>query len=147
MGACVGSFLNVIIYRLPVMLERQWQREAALIREEQLPEFSPLNLALPRSSCPHCGHSIAAVENIPLLSYFVLKGRCQHCSTRISARYPLVELLTAALSVAVVAQFGATVLSAGVLVFVWALVTLSFIDFDTRNFCPTPSPCLYFGLA
>lgn len=132
LGACVGSFLNVVIYRIPVMLERQWQQEAATIRGEEPPVFPLLNLALPGSHCPHCSHSLTAVENVPVLSYLLLRGACRHCGARISARYPLVELLTAVLTVAVVMSFGVTIFSLGALVFVWALIALSFIDVDTQ---------------
>lgn len=132
LGAIIGSFLNVVIYRLPIILDRQWQQEAALIRNERMPTYPPLSLSFPRSNCPHCGYNIAAIENIPLVSYFFLKGRCRHCNNRISARYPFVELLTASLSAAVVTKYGVTIYSAGCLIFVWALLALSFIDFDTQ---------------
>ena len=131
-GLCVGSFLNVVIHRLPKMLERQWRDEAAAIRDEApAAATDSYNLATPRSSCPHCGHFITAIENIPLLSYAALRGRCSHCKAPISARYPLVELLTGALSAFVGWHFGYGVACLGALFFVWAMVALCFIDLDT----------------
>uniref|UniRef100_UPI003BA183C4 prepilin peptidase n=1 Tax=Aeromonas jandaei TaxID=650 RepID=UPI003BA183C4 len=128
----IGSFLNVVIHRLPIMLEREWQAEYRSYftpNEEQATE-PRYNLMVPRSACPHCGHAITALENIPLLSWFWLKGRCSECQAPISARYPLVELLTALLSVAV-----AMVMSPGwgtlaALLLTWVLVALTFIDLD-----------------
>ncbi|MGY3924034.1 A24 family peptidase [Aeromonas jandaei] len=128
----IGSFLNVVIHRLPIMLEREWQAEYRgyfTPDEEQLTE-PRYNLMVPRSACPHCGHAITALENIPLLSWLWLKGRCGECQAPISARYPLVELLTALLSVAV-----AMVISPGwgalvALLLTWVLVALTFIDLD-----------------
>ena len=128
----IGSFLNVVIHRLPIMLEREWQAEYRNYfspDEEQATE-PRYNLMVPRSACPHCGHAITALENIPLLSWLWLKGRCSECQAPISARYPLVELLTALLSVAV-----AMVISPGwgtlaALLLTWVLVALTFIDLD-----------------
>jgi leader peptidase (prepilin peptidase) / N-methyltransferase len=130
-GLCVGSFLNVVIHRLPKMLEAQWQAEAAQMRGEEPSATPRYNLATPRSRCPHCGHVLGAAENIPLISYLVLGGKCRHCKAPISARYPVVELLTAALSVAVAVRFGYGWGAAGGLLFVWAMVALTFIDLDT----------------
>ncbi|MBW3806899.1 prepilin peptidase [Aeromonas jandaei] len=128
----IGSFLNVVIHRLPIMLEREWQAEYRgyfTPDEKQAPE-PRYNLMVPRSACPHCGHAITALENIPLLSWLWLNGRCSECQAPISARYPLVELLTALLSVAV-----AMVISPGwgtlaALLLTWVLVALTFIDLD-----------------
>lgn len=131
LGLCIGSFLNVVIHRLPKMLEQQWQSEAAEMRGETPPETAKIGLATPRSRCPHCGHQISALENIPLISYLLLRGRCTHCKAPIGIRYPIVELLTAALSAAVAWKFGFGWQTAGALVLVWALVALSFIDLDT----------------
>ncbi|MCW7537166.1 A24 family peptidase [Aquabacterium sp. A7-Y] len=133
LGLCVGSFLNVVIYRLPVMLERQWRRDSAEMLGQQLEEDegSPFNLARPRSRCPHCGHTIHWYENIPVLSWLLLKGRCAGCKTRIPLRYPLVELLTGALFAAAGWKLGPqpqAALWCGVLA---ALVALTFIDWDT----------------
>ncbi|MBK9614622.1 MAG: prepilin peptidase [Uliginosibacterium sp.] len=132
MGLCVGSFLNVVVYRLPLMLERRWLQEAAAIRHEPPPEFPKLNLALPRSACPQCDHNLSAVENIPVISYLVLRGRCAHCSAKISFRYPLVEATTGILSVVIALSFGPTLYGAACLVFACALLALSLIDYDTQ---------------
>lgn len=131
-GLCVGSFLNVVIHRLPLMLERRWQEEAAELRGETLPEAPRLNLMVPRSRCPHCGHQITALENIPVLSWLALRGRCSGCRARISPRYPLVELATALLSLLVFTAFGATGAMLAGLGLTWALVALTLIDFDTQ---------------
>ncbi|MBM0489633.1 prepilin peptidase [Aeromonas jandaei] len=128
----IGSFLNVVIHRLPIMLEREWQAEyrGYFTPEEEQATEPRYNLMVPRSACPHCGHAITALENIPLLSWLWLKGRCSECQAPISARYPLVELLTALLSMAV-----AMVISPGwgtlaALLLTWVLVALTFIDLD-----------------
>jgi leader peptidase (prepilin peptidase)/N-methyltransferase len=131
LGLAVGSFLNVVIHRLPRMLEAEWQAQCAELRGEAGAESSAYNLSTPRSACPACGHRIAALENIPVLSWLWLRGRCSACGTRISARYPLVELLTAILSAAAAWRFGYGPLAAGAILFLWALITLAFIDFDT----------------
>ena len=131
-GLSVGSFLNVVIYRLPVMLNRQWEGQAREILNEPQQSTEPFNLMVPRSRCPSCGATIGALENVPVLSWIALRGRCRHCKAGISARYPLVEVLTAAASVAVVAGFGYTWLGLACLVFTWALVALTFIDYDTQ---------------
>jgi leader peptidase (prepilin peptidase)/N-methyltransferase len=131
LGLAVGSFLNVVIHRLPRILEADWQAQCAELRSEP-PEPSPLyNLWFPRSACPSCGHQITALENIPVLSWLWLRGHCSACGSRISARYPLVELLTATLSAAAAWQFGFGFASVGAILFIWALIPLAFIDFDT----------------
>ncbi|MGL6557598.1 prepilin peptidase [Aeromonas dhakensis] len=128
----IGSFLNVVIHRLPIMLEREWQAEylSYFNPETQLQQEEHYNLMVPRSACPHCGHAITAMENIPLLSWLWLKGRCRECQAPISARYPLVELLTALLSLVVAATFppGWGLLAA--LLLTWVLAALTFIDLD-----------------
>ncbi|HAU4898661.1 A24 family peptidase [Aeromonas hydrophila] len=128
----IGSFLNVVIHRLPIMLEREWQAEylGYFNPEAQPQQEERYNLMVPRSACPHCGHTITAIENIPLLSWLWLKGRCRECQAPISARYPLVELLTALLSLVVAATFppGWGLLAA--LLLTWVLVALTFIDLD-----------------
>ncbi|MFQ2267313.1 prepilin peptidase [Aeromonas hydrophila] len=128
----IGSFLNVVIHRLPIMLEREWQAEylGYFNPETQPQQEERYNLMVPRSACPHCGHAITAIENIPLLSWLWLKGRCRECQAPISARYPLVELLTALLSLVVAATFppGWGLLAA--LLLTWVLVALTFIDLD-----------------
>jgi leader peptidase (prepilin peptidase) / N-methyltransferase len=131
-GLAVGSFLNVVIHRLPVMMEREWAAQCAELRGEPAPVTDRFDLSRPRSRCPGCGHAITAAENIPLLSWLVLKGRCSACARPIGMRYPLVELLTGLLSAACAWQFGAPLLLAGSLVFAWALIALTFIDLDTQ---------------
>ncbi|MDR2208636.1 MAG: A24 family peptidase [Azoarcus sp.] len=132
LGLFIGSFLNVVIARLPVMMEREWQAEMAELRGETIVETGRFNLLTPRSRCPHCEHTISMLENIPLVSYLFLRGRCRHCQASISARYPLVELLTAMLSAYVAWRSGYSLTTAGWLVFVWIMIALAFIDFDTR---------------
>ncbi len=132
LGLFVGSFLNVVIHRLPRMMERDWLAQAAELRGEPVPEAERFNLASPRSRCPHCGHLITAIENIPLLSYLALRGHCRHCGAHISKRYPAVEVLSAVLSGYAVWHFGAGMAAVGALVFVWAMIALAFIDLDTQ---------------
>ena len=127
----VGSFLNVLIHRLPKMMEAEWHAQCAELRGESVPDAPRYNLWLPRSACPQCGHQITALENIPLLSWLWLRGRCSACSAQISARYPLVELLTAVLSAAVAWKWGVSVQTLGALLLVWTLIALAFIDLDT----------------
>jgi len=131
-GLCVGSFLNVVIHRLPKMLDRGWRAQCAELAGEAPPELPPYNLIRPRSQCPACGHPISVVENIPVFSFIALRGRCSACKAPISPRYVLVELLTGALTVAAALRFQAllTVLAACVLL--WTLVALTFIDFETQ---------------
>lgn len=131
-GLCVGSFLNVVIHRLPRMLERGWRAQCAELSGQSAPESPPYNLLTPRSQCPACGHSIAAHENIPVVSYILLRGRCSACHTPISQRYPVVELLTGALTIAALLRFGATPAAVAANVLLWSLVALTFIDFDTQ---------------
>lgn len=132
LGLVVGSFLNVVIHRLPRMMERAWQAQCAELRGETMPEQPPYNLLLPRSSCPHCGHLIAASENIPLLSYLWQRGRCKACGGIISPRYPLVELSSALLAAGAAWHFGPGWPLAGALIFVWVMLALAMIDFDTQ---------------
>ena len=132
-GLFVGSFLNVVIYRLPRMMELEWETQAAELRGETVQSPAErLNLATPRSRCPHCGAGISALDNIPLLSYLLLRGRCRHCRAPISGRYPVVELLTAALSGYAAWHFGFGLAAVGAILFIWALVALTFIDLDTQ---------------
>lgn len=126
----VGSFLNVVIYRLPIMLERAWRRECEQSEEAAGEQPEIFNLVVPRSRCPHCGHSIRAWENIPVISYLLLGGKCSHCKTRISSRYPAVEALTALLSSVTAIHFGPTWAGLAAVFLVWVLVALAFIDFD-----------------
>ena len=131
-GLCIGSFLNVVIHRLPKMLDRGWRAECAELAGQPVADLPSYNLITPRSQCPSCGHPISALENIPVLSYLFLRGRCSACQAPIAARYPIVELLTAALTVAAVLHFGATPAGAAASLLLWALVALTFIDFDTQ---------------
>jgi leader peptidase (prepilin peptidase)/N-methyltransferase len=133
LGLIIGSFLNVVIYRLPAMLERTWSRQCRehLAIEGPVPAGDrPSNLIRPASACPACGHRIRALENIPVLSYLFLKGRCASCGTRIPLRYPLVELATAVLSVITVVHFGFTPQAAAALGFTWTIIPLCMIDYD-----------------
>lgn len=131
-GLAVGSFLNVVIHRLPIMMDRDWAAQCAELRGEEIAPDDTLTLAKPRSRCPSCGHVITAMENIPLLSWLMLRARCSACGVRIGVRYPLVELLTGLLSAACAVAFGPTLQLVGALVFVWALIALTFIDLDTQ---------------
>lgn len=132
LGLLIGSFLNVVIHRLPIMMVREFKTEASeyFELEQDNGDQHPYNLITPRSTCPSCQHPITALENIPVLSWLILKGRCSQCQTRISARYPVVELITGALSLAVAWQFGLSWACAGALLFTWSLVALTFIDID-----------------
>ncbi len=132
-GLFVGSFLNVVIHRLPLMMEREWQAEAAALRGEETQADTPrFNLATPGSRCPHCGHPIGVLENLPILSYLVQRGRCRHCSGPISIRYPLTESLCALLSGFTAWHFGFGLAGVAALIFLWALLALCFIDLDTQ---------------
>ncbi|WP_339846199.1 A24 family peptidase [uncultured Halopseudomonas sp.] len=134
LGLIVGSFLNVVIHRLPIMMERAWLRQS---REMLEPDTDPppgptFNLILPHSHCPHCDAEIKAWQNLPVISYLLLRGRCGHCQNHISLRYPAVELLTAGLSMVVAWQFGFGWQAGSMLVLTWALISLSLIDADTQ---------------
>jgi len=131
-GLCVGSFLNVVIHRVPKMLERGWAAQCAELRGETIAEAPPYNLFVPRSACPSCNHRIGALENVPVFSWLALKGRCSACGTAIPSRYPLVEVLGALLALAALWRFGATWQGAAACVFLWTLAALTFIDFDTQ---------------
>lgn len=128
----VGSFLNVVIYRLPKMMERSWRQQCAELRGESVETLPVFNIATPRSACPSCQHRITFWENIPILSYLFLKGCCSECHVRISIRYPLIEVLTALLSGFVAWHFGFGGLLIAALIFVWALIALAAIDIDTQ---------------
>lgn len=129
---CVGSFLNVVIYRLPVMMEKSWQQEyQEYFHPEQAVTPAPtFNLATPRSRCPSCNTQLSALDNIPLLSWLSLGGKCRYCKAPISKRYPAIEFGTAVLSGLVIWQTGATAYGALLLVLTWSLVALTFIDID-----------------
>ena len=128
----IGSFLNVVIHRLPIMMERDWAVQCADLRGEAPPVFEPLTLSRPRSRCPNCSHAISAAENIPLFSWLFLHGRCSACKAPISIRYPLIELVTAALFAFSATHFGLTVAAWGALIFIAALIALTGIDYDTQ---------------
>ncbi|PSW04620.1 prepilin peptidase [Photobacterium lipolyticum] len=132
-GLLIGSFLNVVIYRLPVMMERQWKADCV----ECFPEFganaettAPFNLSVPRSRCPHCQHAITIWENIPVISWLLLKGRCSACQAKISARYPAIELLTAIMTATIAIMLPPSPWALAVIFFSFALIALTFIDID-----------------
>ena len=132
MGLAVGSFLNVVIYRLPKIVEYKWRLEVAESRGEPAPETEHLTLAVPRSRCPHCGHVITALENIPVLSWLFLRGKCSACRAPISVRYPLIEAGTAAFTAFAAIHFGFGWSALGAFVLIWSLLALSFIGYDTQ---------------
>ncbi len=148
LGLLVGSFLNVVIYRLPVMLERGWRQECLEFLgqpKEEAPER--FDLIQPASTCPHCGHQIRPWENIPVISYLLQKGRCTQCRASISFRYPLIELLTAVLSLVVAWHFGVSVQTLWALVLTWTLIALSIIDIDHQLLPDAITlPVLWLGL-
>jgi len=131
-GLMVGSFLNVVIHRLPKMMERDWQRNCQQLQGQEIPSAERYNLVVPRSACPGCGHKITAMENIPLLSFLALRGKCAGCKTPISKRYPLIEGLTGALAGLIAWHFGYSGAVLAAWAFAFALVALTFIDFDTQ---------------
>lgn len=131
LGLLVGSFLNVVIHRLPRMMERRWALECAEMTGQPVPDQPPLNLLHPRSRCPSCGTGIAWYQNMPVISYLLLRGRCAACGTRIGWRYPFVELLTGGLFAWVFAQHGMAWPTLAWFGFVGALIALAFIDWDT----------------
>ena len=129
LGLTAGSFLNVVIYRLPIMMQREWKQDCQEFLEQPVQEEAEkFNLAIPRSRCGECGHQITALENIPLLSYIVLKGKCSNCKTAISIRYPLVELFTGLISCLVAWHFGVSIQTIAALIFSWCLIAASGID-------------------
>ncbi len=131
-GLMVGSFLNVVIHRLPLMMEREWKTQCAELTGTELAAAPAYNLVVPRSACPFCGHQITALENIPVVSYLFLGGKCTGCKARISPRYPLVEALTGLLAGGIAWQFGFSLAAFAAFFFVTCLVALTFIDFDTQ---------------
>ena len=132
MGLCVGSFLNVVIYRLPRIMQRDWEVQCAELRGEKPLEQEPFNLALPRSRCPACAHPITVLQNIPLASYLALGGKCAACGARISPRYPLIEALSGLASAYAAWHFGFGLGAFAAMAFLWCMIALSFIDFDTQ---------------
>ena len=141
-GLLVGSFLNVVVHRLPKMLERSWDGQAAdLLDERKLPDAAKqlraahgdrYNLVVPASTCPHCGHKIKAYENIPIASYLFLRGRCSSCKAPISMRYPIVEAISGVMAAYIGWRFGFTLVMVGALIFAWSLIALTAIDIDTQ---------------
>lgn len=148
LGLLIGSFLNVVIHRLPRMMELEWRRQCAeLAGGTDVETEERLTLAYPRSRCPSCGHQIGALENIPVLSWLLLKGRCSACKAAISIRYPIVELMSAVLFGCVAWRFGMSLAMIGGLVFVSAAVSLTFIDADTQLLPDSITlPLLWLGL-
>lgn len=146
LGLCVGSFLNVVIHRTPLMMLTAWRQECSQFMAEQAdmpPEHTQplanivaadpsITLSTPASRCPHCAHKIKWYENIPLISWLILRGRCSDCKAAIGLRYPIVELVTALLSMLVIYQFGVSAVGLSALILVWTLVALTGIDFDTQ---------------
>ncbi|WP_036300289.1 prepilin peptidase [Methylotenera sp. L2L1] len=132
LGLMVGSFLNVVIYRLPKMMEQEWHNNCLELQGKEIPTNIQYSLSKPRSTCPHCGHKISAWENIPIISYLALKGRCKGCKASISMRYPLIEALTATLIGLISWKFGYSGTTLMAWVFAFALIALTFIDFDTQ---------------
>jgi leader peptidase (prepilin peptidase)/N-methyltransferase len=131
-GLCVGSFLNVVIYRLPKMMEAQWREECAALAGQEPAAQEALNLVLPRSRCPSCGTQITAVQNVPVVSWLVLRGKCAACKAPISWRYPAIEVAAGLLAALMAWRFGYSTALLGALVFSWALLALTFIDLDTQ---------------
>ena len=152
LGLVVGSFLNVVIHRLPKMMERQWERECAEFvgeefRGEELHESKPYTLAFPGSHCPSCGAEITAFQNIPVLSYLFLRGRCANCGVAISVRYPLVELLTAAIWILCGLSFGVSNALAAAMLLTAVLISLTAIDLDHQLLPDSLTlPLLWVGL-
>jgi leader peptidase (prepilin peptidase)/N-methyltransferase len=146
-GLCIGSFLNVVIHRLPKMMEREWRAECAELAGETPAPQEPYNLVVPRSGCPACGHRISALENVPLLSFAFLRGRCAGCKTPIGLKYPLVELLAGIGAAYSAWRFGPSLHAVGAALFVWFTIALAFIDQDT-GFLPDDLtlPLLWVGL-
>lgn len=132
LGLLVGSFLNVVIHRLPRIMEREWQTHCAELSGQAPAQPEPYNLRVPRSACPHCGHQISALENIPVISYLFLGGKCKKCRSPISVRYPVVESISGLLCAFAAWHFGFGLAAVAAILFIWALIALTFIDFDTQ---------------
>jgi len=151
-GLIIGSFLNVLIYRLPIMLQNDWEQQATLILHPEADpppatRFSSFNLFMPNSHCPQCGTELAPWENIPVLSYIALRARCAHCSAPISPRYPLVEIAVATVSCIVVAHFGLAASTLNYLFVSWVLIAIALIDYDHQLIPDNLSlPFLWLGL-
>lgn len=147
-GLLVGSFLNVVIYRLPKMMQRESDNYVASESGKELPHADRYNLMVPRSRCPHCQHQITALENIPVISYLILRGKCSACKAPISLRYPLIEAITGALSAFMIWHFGSGYMGLSAVVFCWFLVAMTMIDTDTQLLPDDLTlPLLWIGLA
>lgn len=131
LGLCIGSFLNVVIHRLPRMMEREWQAQCAELAGKALAAQEPYNLVVPRSACPSCGHRIAAWQNVPVISWLALRGKCAACRARISFKYPLVELLAGVGAAYAAWRFGPALAALGAALFLWFTIALAFIDQET----------------
>jgi len=148
LGLIVGSFLNVVILRLPRMMEQEWQRDCAELQDLPVPEQETLSLSRPASHCPGCKSPIKPWQNIPVVSYLVLRGRCAHCQRSIGLRYPAVELASGALSLAAAVTFGPSTSLLMALLFIWVLIALTGIDIDTQLLPDNLTlPLLWLGLA
>lgn len=132
LGLLVGSFLNVVILRMPKIMEREWRVFCAELAEQPAPATETWNLVTPRSHCPACAGPVRAIDNIPVLSYLWLRGKCHHCGAPISLRYPIIETLTGVLSGYIAWRFGVSFATLAALLFCWALIALTFIDADTQ---------------
>lgn len=132
LGLLVGSFLNVVIHRLPKMMELDWRGQCAELHGEQPVDSEPYNLLIPRSACPHCHHAISVWENIPVLSYLLLRGRCRGCGAAISPRYPIIEAASGILCGFAASHFGFGLTAVGAILLIWALLALTAIDLDTQ---------------
>lgn len=132
LGLLIGSFLNVVIHRLPKMMQRESDNYVAQESDRPLPHTDRYNLLVPRSACPHCGHRISAFENIPVVSYLFLRGKCIECKAPISVRYPIVEALSGALSAALIWHYGSGIAGLSTLLFAYLLIAMTFIDADTQ---------------
>jgi leader peptidase (prepilin peptidase)/N-methyltransferase len=157
LGLVIGSFLNVVIHRLPRMMERDWEAQCAELAQDKAagagaplavaPQVESFNLFVPRSRCPACGQAITMAENVPLLSYAMLRGRCSACRARISPRYPMVELLAAVAAGYCAMRFGFGVAAFAAMIFLWCLIAATFIDFDTQLLPDSITlPLLWLGL-
>ena len=132
LGLLVGSFLNVVIHRLPKMMDNDWRSQCAELHGQTAPNSEAFSLSTPRSRCPECGHPITALENIPVISWLVLRGKCSACRAPISPRYPIVEALTCLLTALTAVHFGFGWAAAGGILLIWSLIALTFIDYDTQ---------------
>ena len=146
-GLVVGSFLNVVIHRLPKMMDAEWRAQCAELEGREMPNLGRYNLLVPSSRCPHCQTPLRAYDNVPVLSYLALGGRCRDCGAAISSRYPIVEVLTSVLSILVVGHFGWSVQGTLALALTWTLIALTFIDADTTLLPDSLTlPLLWLGL-